>query len=110
MEIKKIKVYFHLKMAQFINSTQTLVSGAAIYLVDCTAGNVTLTIDSITYDYESYNINRIDNTVNTLTIVLTEPLVSSEYTFDLDGYLSIGIIALSSIWYPISGATKTIRV
>lgn len=98
-------------MAEFINSSQTLTFGAAVYFIDCSGGNITITIPAIDYDYQSYTINRTDNSTNTLNIVLTTNTLSSgETNFDLAGYLSIGLMALNNLWYPVSGATRTIRV
>lgn len=98
-------------MAEFINSSQTLTFGAAIYFIDCSAGNITITVPAIDYDYQSYTINRVDNSEHTLNIVLTtNTLSSSETNFNLGGYLSVGIMALNNLWYPVSGATRAIRV
>lgn len=94
-------------MAQFINSTQTLTYGSFIYLMDSSAANISVTIPQMSGDYEFYNLDRIDNTVNDLTVILDQTtLMSGEASFKIYNFSNVTIMSLNGVWYPVAGYTK----
>lgn len=97
-------------MATIINETSTLTYGAFAYLVDATAGNITLTVPLMDYDYQFYTIVRTDNSTNIVNVVLDSTTLNTlETNFNLAGYENIGIMSLGGTWWPVSGATNNIR-
>ncbi len=53
---------------QTTNMDENLMDGYEFYAVDCSNGNITLTLPTITYNGVFYIIHRVDSSNNTLTI------------------------------------------
>lgn len=53
---------------QTTNMDENLMDGYEFYAVDCSAGNITLTLPTITYNGVYYRIHRTDSSNNTLTV------------------------------------------
>lgn len=90
-----------------ITSTTTLSYGFPYYFIDATGGNITLTVPLMANDFQFYNIVRIDNSVNTVNIVLdSTTLMSGESNFNIYGFSNVAIMSNGGLWYPVNGYSK----
>ena len=105
MEIKNVdKEYMSILN---INSNITLNLNANLYFIDATSQNITITITDIAYDYEFYNLIRVDSSSNTVTIDLgNSTLITNESNFNLHPLSNVTLMSNNNLWIPINGYTK----
>lgn len=77
-----------------------------LYIIDGTSNNITLTLGAITNDYLIYNFTRVDNSTNTVTIVMPDSLYSGEFTLNLQPRSNICLLSYNSTWVLMSGYSK----
>jgi len=94
-------------MIQTVTSTSTLTSGYTLYFIDATNNSIDATIPQMTNDNQYYNMVRIDNSSNTVNIILdNSSLITSETSFKLYPISNVMIMSLNSVWIPMNGYTK----
>jgi hypothetical protein len=84
-----------------INATAT--TGTIIYLIDCTAGNVTFNVPSAVGNSASIIVKKVDSSVNTITLDATgAELIDGAGTYIINGqYYSQNLISSGGNWYII---------
>ena len=89
-----------------VTNDTTLNLNANLYFINSLL-NITVTLSDIINDMEFYNLIRIDNSTNIVTINLGNcKLCTGESQFNMEPMTNITLMSKNNIWYPISGYTK----
>lgn len=88
-----------------ISANTTLSTNYDLYFVDCTSGNVTLTVPNTTVDGVNWVIRRTDTSTNTLAITTTSQTIDGLASINLGKGGNITILCWAANFLSFSGNT-----